>query len=106
MAELNQNKDQVKVVAFYLPQYHAIPENDKSWGKDFTEWTNTKKAVPLFEGHYQPKTPLNENYYSLLDPATRQWQSQLAKKYGVWGACATITTGSRTANSCWKNRQR
>lgn len=87
MAELNQHPEQVKVIAFYLPQYHAIPENDKSWGKDFTEWTNTKKAVPLFEGHYQPKTPLDENYYSLLDPQTRRWQSALAEKYGVWGFC-------------------
>lgn len=76
-----------KIIAFYLPQYHAIPENDKWWGDGFTEWTNTKKAKPLFKGHQQPKTPLNENYYCLLDKETQEWQAKLAQDNGIYGFC-------------------
>lgn len=86
MAEI-RNGSTIKTIAFYLPQFHAIPENDKAWGKGFTEWTNTRKAKPLFDGHYQPKTPLNENYYNLLDDNVKVWQSNLAQKYGVFGFC-------------------
>ncbi len=77
----------MKIIAFYLPQFHEIPENNDWWGEGFTEWTNVKNAYPLYEGHDQPKIPLNHNYYNLLDNDVKKWQSKIAKEYGVYGFC-------------------
>lgn len=76
-----------KIIAMYLPQYYSFPENDEWWGKGFTDWTNVRKAKPLFRGHMQPKIPLDNNYYCLLDKKTHLWQADLAKKYGIDGFC-------------------
>lgn len=77
----------MKTIAFFVPQYHEIPLNNKYWGKGFTEWVNVKNAKPMFEGHKQPRVPLNDNYYNLLDKKTKLWQQELAKKYGIYGFC-------------------
>ena len=77
----------MKIIAFYLPQFHTIPENDQWWGKGFTEWVNVKKAAPLFRGHEQPKVPLDNNYYNLLDDNIKAWQIDLAKENGIYGFC-------------------
>lgn len=77
----------MKIIAFYLPQFHDIPENDEWWGKGFTEWVNVKKAQPLYKGHEQPRIPMNENYYNLLDDNVKIWQANIAKEYGIYGFC-------------------
>ncbi len=78
---------EIKPIAFYLPQYHCIPENDEAHGKGFTEWTNVRKAQPLFPGHNQPRIPLGENYYNLLDIEVLKGQVETAKKYNIYGFC-------------------
>ena len=74
-----------KVFAAYLPQFHQIAENDLFWGEGFTDWDNVKTAKPLFDGHIQPKKPLDENYYDLSHIETIKWQASIAKQYGVDG---------------------
>lgn len=77
----------MKIFAFYLPQSHIIPKNNKWWGNDFTEWANVKKAQPLFKNHNQPRVPLNEKHYNLLDKETLIWQAELLKKYNIDCLC-------------------
>lgn len=77
----------MKYIAFHLPQYHTFPENDEFWGKGFTEWVNVKKALPLYKNHNQPRIPLDNNYYSMVELSTLEKQAEISRNYGVYGFC-------------------
>jgi glycosyltransferase involved in cell wall biosynthesis len=80
--------ENVRVIAMHLPQFHRIPENDAWWGEGFTEWTNVRRARPLFRGHEQPEVPHPDiGHYDLLEPGVLERQAEMARRYGIHGFC-------------------
>ncbi len=82
-----RKKNDTKIFAYYLTQFHSIEENDAAYGKGFTEWTNVASASPMFVGHFQPKIPYDLGFYNLLTKGVMERQAQLAKLYGIYGFC-------------------
>src|SRR3569832_2500701 len=80
-------KTSTRAIAFYLPQFHPNAENDEWWGKGFTEWTNTAKAKPLFNEHYQPQVQAELGFNDFRVPETRRAQAYMAREYGIEAFC-------------------
>ncbi len=82
---LPASNDRVRALAYYLPQFHHIPENDRWWGEGFTEWTTVRAARPLYAGHWQPRSSTELGFYDLNDDGVRERQASLAREAGIEG---------------------